>query len=207
MTTTLPTRAETADVLPCLTTRTVAVDLAARFSACVVLDEFGDVAEQWDSGRMGPREVAEAIRATVDGQTVAGVPPLTVIEDLPHHLPASSIIKSVAQLQGRINQALTVAQLERTFYVPPAYWEQAMGVFRQDHDVWAARAAERGYTAPDLLAARGLVPGTRGQATAVKEALKQQTDYVAAYLIAAWAQQCMATNQHWDLKIVKQYAA
>ena len=190
-----------------LSQRTVAVDLAARFSACVALDERGGLAEQWDSAGMGPREVAEAIRRTVDRNSLDGMPPLIVIEDLPPHVPSSTVAKTVAQLQGRINQALTLAQLERTFYVPPAYWERDMGVFRQDEEVWTARAASLGYTAPDLLAERGLVVGTRGQATAVKEALKQQTDYVAAYLIAAWAQRSMAADRHWDLTVVKQYAA
>lgn len=185
----------------------IGVDLAAKFSAVVWLHGSGKVADQFDSFEISQSTLAGKLRWITS--VVDEVPHkdgyVVVIEDLPPHIPHSSIVKSVAQLQGRIIQALGPSHLIHTYFVPPAYWQRDMGVFRATPEETALKAKELGYEPPDLLQARKLAVGVRGKATAVREALKQQTDYVDAYLIAKWAQICMSENRVWDMHIVKQY--
>lgn len=185
----------------------VAVDLAAKFSAIVALDAGGQVYDQMDSAGYTHRgfantiwDVAEATRAVCSGW------PVVVIEDLPQHVPSSMVAKTVSQLQGRIIHACPYGRLADLYFVPPHTWERDMGVWRQELPDWERIAIGLGYdTIPDLVTQRGLVAGTRGQGTAVTEALKQRTDYVAAFLLGRWAQMCMHEDRTWDPKTIKQY--
>lgn len=193
----------------CVVTRpVVAVDLASKFSAVVSLDQVGSVMSQWDSAGMNHREFARKLWDTQQEAAAAcGELPVVVVEDLPQHVPSSLVTKSVAQLQGRIVQQFEETVLVDLYFVPPAFWEQGMGVWRKPLCDWELLAEKLGYRPPDLLGARGLVPGVRGQSGAVKDAVKQQSDYVAAFLIGVWAQRAMREGAVWDTKIVKRLSA
>lgn len=184
----------------------VAVDLAAKFSAIVALGADSQVRQQYDSAGRTHRELSALIWETTSAlHGLTGQSPVVVIEDLPPHVPSSTVAKTVAQLQGRIINTCPTAYLIDLYFVPPAAWERDMGVWRKETSEWEEIAAKLGYVPPDLLRHHGLVPRQAGKATAIKEALKQRTDYVAAYLIGRWAQWCMTENKTWDSRVVKQY--
>lgn len=182
----------------------VAVDLAARFSAVVIRDDDGKVQYQWDSygytHTQFTKKLIEKIEMLDEFFEV-----IVVIEDLPQRVPWSTISKNVATLQGRIKHEARAAGVNKLIYwVPPTMWQRPIGVFRKGIEVEAEVAKELGYEPPDLLAERNLVEGTRGQSTAIKEALKQKTDYIAAFLISEWARRDILNGVYWDTKLITQ---
>jgi hypothetical protein len=188
----------------------VAVDLAAKFSAGVLLDPDGNLTSQWDSFNWSHGQVAQQIFDDFAflGATHPDEVPLVVIEDLPQHVPSSAITKSVAQLQGRILQIFDVLgqqHLDSVFWVPPAVWQQGMGVWQRGSEAAEFAASALGYKPPDLVTERGYKPGQRGYGKLIREAEKQQTDYVDAFLIAAWARMSMERGMVWDSRLIRQY--
>ena len=182
----------------------IAVDLATKFSAGIVLDQHGDFVSQWDSYGWKHSQVAQQIFTdyTALRDAYIDAPPLVVIEDVPpRNLPN---LRGVLQLQGRILQVFGKYG-DDLYWVPPALWQHEMGVFGATDGETAKRAAEFGYEPPDLVEMRGLKRGERGYGTAIREADKQATDYVDAFLIAMWARWTMERNQVWDLRVVRQY--
>jgi hypothetical protein len=184
----------------------VAVDLAAKYSATVRLDSEGAVQSQWDSLGVPRYEVARRIYGeytTALAQEMNDHRPLVVVEDVPpRNLPG---LRPVLQLQGRILQEFAPAANDVLFFVVPAEWQQSMGVYRVNTEVAEEVAIGYGYVPPDLLAQRVLEVGTRGQAAAIREAVKQRTDYVSAFLMARWAWECVAHDRKWHVSRVRQY--
>lgn len=168
--------------------RVIGVDLAARYTASVEVLPSGEIGAQWDSRLRDHRSVADSIVRDFRSSFAQG-PTILVIEDLPPRAATQLTIKNVSQIQGRVLQSLIEAELPFLFFVDPMLWERDMGVFRKPAEFWTAAALSRKYAAPDLLTLRNLIEGKRGQAGAVKEAKKQMTDYVAAFLIASWARE------------------
>jgi hypothetical protein len=186
----------------------VAVDLAAKFSAGVLLNPDGELASQWDSLGWTHGQVARQIfdDFTFLGATYPDEVPLVVIEDVPpRNVPG---LRGVLQLQGRILQMFDVVgqrHLESVFWVAPMMWQRPMGVWRGGTEAAAFAASALGYKPPDLIAERGYKPGERGYGKLVREAEKQQTDYVDAFLIATWARMSMERGEVWDSKQIRQY--
>lgn len=179
----------------------VAIDLAAKYSAGVVINQNGKMIEQWDSLGWTHCQVVEQLlysyMVVLDGM------PMAVVEDLPPRWGAVTDrnTKTVLQLQGRILHEFDKAgYLSSLWFVVPSLWQREMGVYRVTPEEAEAVAAGLGYAPPDLLLQRELERGTRGQATAIKEADKQRTDYVAAFLLASWAQQHLEANTSAQIK-------
>jgi hypothetical protein len=160
----------------------LAVDLAAKYSAACVMDNEYQVLVQFDSwGRQESAFIHELIETYVWGD---GDPDVMVVEDLPHGLRYSTLIKTVCRLQGRIYDRLqfTVQCGDEILYVAPAEWRRTFTGMERGTGAEAVTpvSAAFGYQPPDL-SERAKVKG--GKAIARKVA----TDYCSAYLIARWA--------------------
>lgn len=156
----------------------VAVDLAARFSAAVVLDDTGQVLDQCDSWGRTETEWVEIV--TASWRADLGVDHL-VIEDLPHGVPFMTNTKAVCRLQGRIAESMhLLGALPAVRFIVPAAWRRHHGLRNGDSPaVVVDTATALGYTPPDL-SGRAAKAGERAIAR------KVVTDYCAAYLIGTW---------------------
>lgn len=167
----------------------LAVDLAAKYSAACLMDEDFTVIRQFDSWQTSEVNfIQEVVEPWYAGPTFADCPEFLVIEDLPHGLKYSTLIKSVCRLQGRIAQAMSDTyhgEVDDVLFIAPAEWRRVYpGLERgTGPDAVVPVAAELGYEPPmdELLKRAEGVKG--GKAIARKVA----TDYCSAYLIARWA--------------------
>lgn len=169
----------------------LAVDLAAKYSAACLMDENYQVIDQFDSWQQTEEQFIYLLAGkwfqgplVDDGHFVDGPPPPAVmaVEDLPHGLNYSRLVKTVLRLQGRIVQAMHEMPEGRTgdvVFLAPNAWRKHYDLKRgTGPDIVVPTAAGFGYTAPDVSARAQGVKG--GKAIARKVA----TDYCAAYLIA-----------------------
>ncbi len=160
--------------------RVLAVDLAARYSAACLLDD-QRVIKQFDS--WGQTEDAFVYHLIAFWQQ-PDPPAVMIVEDLPHGLSYSKLVKRVLRLQGRIVQAMhetTDGDWNDIVFVAPNTWRSHFDLKRGTGPtaVFAA-SASLGYQPPDLTErAKGNGGRTRAQ--------KVQSDYCAAYLIGRWA--------------------
>lgn len=177
----------------------LAVDLAAKYSAVCHLSPRGTILSQNDSWGMTETEFIRYITADFARSS----PPLVMaVEDLPHRLPFSSLVKRVARIQGRIVERMDFFHAaDKVLFVPPALWRKHFpGLERgTGPDAVVAVAAERDYTAPDL--SRRAAAEKGGKATARKVA----TDYCAAYLIGQWACQMYDLHGSFDVPGTTRY--
>ncbi len=162
-----------------------AVDLAARYSASVTIDETGQVVDQFDSWRVTRQQfvskLVEPFSAEVDNFYFE-IPAVLGIEDLPHGVKYMSLIKDVCKLQGVIEEHMSwTPHLDRLMYIPPILWQKEIpGVWRQGPKATLSAAKDiYRYEPPDL----GMSE-LRGQDRVT--ARKVQTDYASAFLIARW---------------------
>jgi len=164
-----------------------AVDLAAKYSAACLLNHLGDVVWQVDSWGRTEDEFLELL--TVPFYKVRHEQPgVMAVEDLPHRLPFSSLVKRVARIQGRIVERMARLDCaDKVLFVPPAVWRKSYDGLGRGTGPEAVLpvAVTLGYLPPDLRA-RILQAGDKAIAR------KVGTDYAAAYLIARWAH---LTNQ------------
>ncbi len=174
----------------------LAVDLAAKYSAACLMNDEHDVMHEFDS--WGCTEES-FIHHLVDAYEDAD---WAVIEDLPHGLRYSTLVKTVCRLQGRIYHAFRQVNRyasEDVVFAAPNQWRHHFGLKRgTGADIVVPTAAEFGYTAPDLTARSG-VKG--GKAIARKVA----TDYCAAYLIGRWAIDQVNEHKTYDLVGTSRY--
>lgn len=160
----------------------VAVDLAAKYSAACLLDGV-HTQPGWQTDSWGATEHEFLTAITGFGPPDDGVDAL-IVEDLPHRLPFSNLVKRVCRLQGRIAERMQQnGQLDKLWYVAPAVWRKHFkGMERgTGPDAVIPAAKEIGYTPPDL-SARCVKAGDKAIAR------KVATDYAAAFLIGVWAQ-------------------
>lgn len=163
----------------------LAVDLAAKYSAACLMTYTGKVVEQFDSWG---RSEHDFIREVTEFWSAAKHPPpdVMIVEDLPHKLPFSTLIKRVCRIQGRIIERMHVAgdYQDQVVFLQPSEWRRTYdGMGRgTGPDIVVPVAATFGYTPPDL-SERAAVKGSGGNTVAKKVA----TDYCAAFLIARWA--------------------
>ncbi len=158
----------------------VAVDLAAKYSAACRMDTGYQVIDQFDSWQISEQQfIWRLTDMYADAEYM-------VIEDLPHGLKYSTLVKTVCRLQGRIFHACMHESKyadEDIIFAAPAEWRKHYDLKRgTGPEIVVPTAAEFGYTPPDLSERAKGIKG--GKAIARKVA----TDYCSAYLIARWAQ-------------------
>lgn len=159
--------------------RVLAVDLAAKYSATCLMDDDYTVIEQFDS--WGRDEYTFVDELCVPWMTTTP-PDVMVIEDLPHGLKYSTLIKTVCRLQGRIYQQMSQTNSgDSILFLAPNTWRAHYeGMERgTGPEAVVPVAATFGYTPPDFTVR---AKGNGG----IGRARKVATDYCAAYLIARW---------------------
>lgn len=180
----------------------VAVDLAAKYSAICQLADDLTIQNQTDSwGITESAFINRVVDPWNDGPAPAKPPILLAVEDLPHRLPFSALVKRVARIQGRIVDRMDQLYAAGTvLFVPPALWRKAYAGLRRGTgpDAVVGVAAALGYTPPDL--------GERiNRAGDRAIARKVATDYCAAYLIARWAVTTFTTAGTFDVPGTSRY--
>ncbi len=168
----------------------VAVDLAARYSAACWMNYSGFVLDEWDSWN---RTELQFIQQTIRPFTQDSEPPeVLIIEDLPHRLPFSALVKQVSRLQGRIVEAMDRYDMaDKIVFVPPAEWRKfypALAKRGSGPQAVVPVAEETGYAPPDV--------SSRGAKTIAD---KVATDYCAAFLIGNWAIESFKDKGSFDL--------
>lgn len=180
----------------------LAVDLAARYSAaCLMSDDF-KVLHQVDSwGCTESVFVDEISRWWSYDRTPQ--PEVMVVEDLPHGLNYSTLIKTVCRLQGRIYHHMqdNYTAGDDILFLAPAEWRKTFeGMGRGTGPKIVVEVAARyGYTPPADLMTRA--KGNGGKTVADKVA----TDYCSAYLIARWAVNTKKVHGTYDIVGTSRY--
>jgi len=178
----------------------LAVDLAAKFSAaCLMTDDYA-VHMQFDSwGMTEDKFVTYLYELWTYYSDTEYAPDVMVIEDLPHGLSYSTLVKTVCRIQGRIAQALG-EDMGDILYLAPATWRAHYEMKRGTGPNEVFPVVERfGYKPPDLTQR---AKGNGG----LSKAKKVQSDYCSAYLIARWA---IDTKKHaftYDVPGTSRYA-
>lgn len=169
----------------------VAVDLAAKMSAACVMDDDGNVVDQFDSWGVQEDEFLQRIcspwyssKFISFGQTewTNGPPAVMVVEDLPHRLPFMTLIKTVCRMQGRIEEKMDrVGYKKDVLWVPPSTWQRSYGIgtAKGAAKLVQPKAEELGYVPP--------LDFTQYKGKDRAAARKANTDYCSAYLIGRWA--------------------
>lgn len=157
----------------------LAVDLAAKFSACCLMSGSGTVIDQWDSWQRTEHEFVSSIVDTFlwDRELKA-----VIVEDLPIGVQHMTTTKQVCQIQGRIADRMELYEhIDKLYFVAPRAWRASYdGMGRgTGPDVVVPVAEKFGYTPPDLTE-RATGKGDKARAR------KVQTDYCAAFLIARY---------------------
>lgn len=167
------------------------LDLAAKYSAAVVLDLSGQVKYQFDSFQKSATELADEVADAASEFEVTHV----IIEDVPYGIRGQGQVKSVLRLQGVLIKALSDADLlDRTLFVDPSRWQRCPdprfeGVWRGGKEGAEVAALRFGYTPPDLLELHANeIPDKGPERTKARAALKKlATDYNDAFLIGQWS--------------------
>ena len=157
----------------------LAVDLAARYSAACLMDDDYHVIAQFDSWQTPESRFIDAVAEYFAALTT---PEVLVVEDLPHGLSYTTLVKTVCRLQGRLfDRVDSHMEGEKVLFLAPIQWRNHYGLKRgTGPTIVVPTAATFGYQPPDLLAR---AKGNGGPSRAAKIA----TDYCSAYLIARWA--------------------
>lgn len=178
----------------------LAVDLAAVYSAACLMTARGELTWQIDSWGVSEDTFISALVAPWSGSDILS-PQAMIIEDLPHRLPFSGLVKRVSRLQGRIIDRMSrLGMADRILFVPPAEWRKAFDGLGRGTGAGAVVpvAARLGYHPPDMTE-RWLKTGDRATGR------KVQTDYCSAYLIGRWATYTYATTGVFDTKSTSRY--
>lgn len=180
--------------------RTLCVDLAATFSAAMVV-EGSEVRTQFDSRGLSAIAFWKKIRLTADEHEVD----FLGIEDVP--IAAKWQVDRAYRLQG-VGFAVCWTYLERMVMVQPSSWQKhwpgtgsvpkaiKAELPKRQWDAWREEqmrlaALSLGYVPPDLVADHRALCEAEGRKVLVKDTkplAKNMTDYVAAYLISEFCQ-------------------
>jgi hypothetical protein len=169
-------------------TNFLVVDFAARYSAAIVINDCGNVLEQFDSWHMTENEWVHRLvdyfspNMLLSPAYWAGkyVPvEQLILEDLPPSVKFTNVVRTVRCLQGRIiDRMIAYRAIDKLLFVPPSLWQRSMGVWRADTVQTREKAKELGYEPPDMVTGKHYKELQIGH--------KVETDYVDAYLMAAW---------------------
>lgn len=182
-------------------TTVLAVDLAAKFSAACLMDENYTVLAEYDSWDRSEESFVNKLCSHWMFEDEA--PVLMVVEDLPHGLNYSTLVKSVCRLQGRIIQQMgeTIEgdSSDILFLAPNTWRAHYEGMERGTGWQAVFPVSERlGYQHPDLMAR---AKGNGGKTRATKVA----SDYCSAYLIARWAIDTFKEHNTFDVPGTSRY--
>lgn len=181
----------------------VAVDLAAKYSAACWMDADGAVIDEWDSWGKTESEFIELCVSPwrLTEVTDDDIPVVMVVEDLPHGLKHSTLMKNVYRLQGRLYERMTAYGFaDEVLFLSPQAWRAHYPMLKRGQPPSAVVdvCAEIGYEPPDLTT-RSKIKG--GKAIARKVA----TDYCAAFLIGRWAVHSKVTWDSYDVPGTSRY--
>ncbi len=174
--------------------KVMAVDLAAKFPAAVIVDAAGVVSWQADSWQVGETEWIDLLCAPFLGRS-PWVPARMVIEDLPHGVGYRTLVKNVCRLQGRIIDRITLlGHADRLLFVPPALWRRHYAGLKRGTGAGpiVEIAHDLGHTPPDTFA-RMTRKGQRATAR------KVGNDYCAAWLIGRWYHHAVTLHGTFDI--------
>lgn len=178
----------------------MAVDLAAKLSAACLMDDRFNVLHQVDSFDCTEDDfLAEITRFF---RNPGREPAVMVVEDLPHGLKYSSLIKDVCRLQGRVYHLMNQYDCgDRVLFLSPAQWRSTYSGMERGTgpDVVLEVADRYGYQPPSDLETR-----TKGKG-GITRAHKVATDYCSAYLIARWAIATYREHRTYDVVGTSRY--
>ncbi len=157
----------------------LAVDLASKFSAACVMTPSGHVHDEWHSWGRSSADWIESLTGWTDT--------ILVVEDIPHGLKLSKIVRDVYRLQGKIIYGLEAnGGTESLVWIPPKLWQDYYkpdGMKSGDKKAAKSIAAEKyGYNPPELLH-KDLHGIDRVHAR------KTMEDHVDAFLIAQYVRE------------------
>jgi len=186
------------------------VDLAARFSAAVLLDESGKVVLQFDSWGRDAWDFCALLAGVAKKHDVRAV----MLEDLPYGLSRQSQIKPPLRVQGMAIAFLDVTgMLDRTYFLDPSTWQRSFeGVWKGKAEGATTAALRYGYVAPVLLTeyADDVPPLGKEHSKArskIRANLKKaSTDYNDSFLIAEYSRQKYLAEGLDNLKGVQKVA-
>lgn len=177
----------------------LAVDLARKFSAAMVVDLSGRVHCEFDSLGITPIEFAEQCAQTALDYEVTEA----IYEDVPYGISGQGQTKGIFRYQGVIiDEMAKVDLLDLTWFLNPSTWQNTFeGVARAPKGMTKAdgeraryaaargHALALGYEPPPLIQnyIDSLPEGTRVLKKHTDPLAKSETDYIDARLIAAWA--------------------
>jgi hypothetical protein len=162
----------------------LAVDLAAKYSAACLMNDRYEVLDQFDSWTNDESTFIHKLAMPWFYADVA-FPEVMAIEDLPHGLAYTKLLKRVLRLQGRIVQAMNDYSFDgrkHVLFAAPISWRshyQGMERGTGPEAVFPV-SADLGYQPPSF------TERTKGQG-GKSLARKIESDYCSAYLIARWA--------------------
>lgn len=167
------------------------LDLAAKYSAGVVLDLSGQVKYQFDSFQKSASALADEVVEVAEEFSVS----VAVVEDVPYGIRSQAQVKPVLRVQGMLMKAFIDEDiLDKLRFLSPSVWQRS--VDPRFEGVWkggasgARAAAERfGYSPPVLKDQyAGLIPESGKERTQSLATLRKlQSDYDDAFLIGQWA--------------------
>lgn len=162
----------------------LAVDLAAKYSAACLMDDDYKVICQFDSWSNDEDVFVHKLAMYRFGEG-AGTPDVMIVEDLPHGLTYTKLVKRVLRLQGRIVHAMHMYHAGGrglVVFAAPAAWRSHFKGMERGTGAGAVFPVSEslGYAPPDF---SERTKGQGGKSLATKIA----SDYCSAYLIARWA--------------------
>lgn len=182
----------------------LSVDLAAKFSAAMVVDDdrwvhWEDDSSGFNSGTphtpFGFLRVLREIAEEFD-------PAIILVEDVPYGISQQAMVKPPLRYQGMLIREFSGPLLDRLFFLNPSTWQytypgvarapkgltgRAADEFRQQ--AAAGHAVRLGYQPPDIVnpyVSRLTDAGQRVLKKNTDVLNKALTDYVDAFLIADW---------------------
>lgn len=168
----------------------LAVDLAAKFSASVVLDGKGKVLCEFDSWGKSQIEFAEECARVAQEYEVV----LALMEDLPYGLSKQFQTKPATRLQGIVIKSFhDLNLLDILYFVNPIEWQKTFEIHRAGAEGAREVAAKFGFEQrkPIEMYEADIPPLGKEHAkerSKVRAQLKKaSTDYDDAYLIGVWA--------------------
>jgi hypothetical protein len=162
----------------------LAVDLAAKYSAACLMNDRYEVLDQFDSWTNDESTFIHKLGMPWF-YAGANTPDVMVVEDLPHGLAYTKLLKRVLRLQGRITQTMnfyTVNGVQQVLFAAPIAWRSHFKGMERGTGAEAVFpvSAGLGYQPPSF-AERTKGKGGKGLAH------KIESDYCSAYLIGRWA--------------------
>jgi hypothetical protein len=190
----------------------IAVDLAAKMSASCCLNDdqnpgYYTVESAIDSWQVPENAFIQSIVYSWQGRYLGRRPDVMAVEDLPHGVRYSTLIKDVLRLQGRIVEAMEQtargSSSDILFIAPRAWRAHYPGLERGTGAMAVIDVAEKLGYKPEWDKIFERAKGNGGKTKADKVA----SDYCSAYLIGRWALDMKAKYGTYDVPGTCRYGA